>query len=98
MESFVTSPVDIIIGSTSFQWNVYVAPIDDDMLLGLDFLKYHNVIVDLVKDELVIKDSVIPLTYGTASNVSKVANITVCKTTTVPPNTAVLLECDVNSV
>lgn len=37
MKVFVTNPVDIKIGSETFQWSVYIAPIDDDMLVGLDF-------------------------------------------------------------
>lgn len=37
METFVIGPVDIRIGSCNYPSEIYVAPIDDEML-GLDFL------------------------------------------------------------
>lgn len=44
------------LGHKQFTWNFYVAPITDDVLLGLDFLKSKKVIVDLQNDTLVMKD------------------------------------------
>ena len=67
------------------------------MLLGLDFLKHHNAVLDLLKDEMVIKNEVISLTYGKASEVKMVAKITVCRTTVLPPNTATLLKCKMSN-
>ena len=39
MEGKLVGPIDIKIGSNTYQDNIYVAPIEDDMLLGLQFLK-----------------------------------------------------------
>ena len=96
MKSFITGPVDIVVGSTTFRWKVYIAPIDDDMLLGLDFLKHHNVVVDLIKDQLIIQDKVVQLTYGKANMVPKIAKVTVPKRTVIPPNSAVLVKCNIS--
>ena len=42
MNGFVAGPFDIQVGSQEFNINMYVAPIGDEMLLGLDFLKDHG--------------------------------------------------------
>jgi hypothetical protein len=45
------------IGTRSFEWEVYVAPIHDSLLLGLDMLRDANVTIHasgrvLIKEEL----------------------------------------------
>ena len=57
--------------------------------MGLGFLKPHNVIVDLLKDELVVKGKVVLLTYGKANMVPKIAKVTIPKPTGIPPNSEV---------
>ncbi len=42
MKGFVVGPLTLTLGGQEFQENVYVAPIEDDMLLGLDFLRRHG--------------------------------------------------------
>lgn len=46
METFVIGPVDIKIGSCIYPSEIYVALIDDELLLGLDFLHRNNVVID----------------------------------------------------
>ena len=44
MKGYKVGPVSISIGSQAFKINeVYIAPIDDNMLLGLDFLNARNI-------------------------------------------------------
>ena len=43
MEGFVVGPIALKLGSSIFSKAVYAAPIQDDMLLGLDFLLRHGV-------------------------------------------------------
>ncbi|VDH99672.1 Hypothetical predicted protein [Mytilus galloprovincialis] len=38
MDAFVVGPVELKIGERTYRTDIYVAPIDNDMLLGLDFL------------------------------------------------------------
>ena len=43
MDGFVVGPVALKLGKNTFPEAVYVAPIQDDMLLGLDILLRHGV-------------------------------------------------------
>lgn len=47
MEGFVVGPVSLKFGNSTFPEAVYVAPIQDDVLLGLDFLLRHGVDIKL---------------------------------------------------
>ncbi|KAH3808225.1 hypothetical protein DPMN_136578 [Dreissena polymorpha] len=42
MSGFVCGSLAIKLGESEFEENVNVAPIQDDMLLGLDFMRKHN--------------------------------------------------------
>lgn len=55
METFIIGPVDIRIGSCNYPSEIYVAPIDDEMLLGLDFLHRNNVVIDCSNNQFSIK-------------------------------------------
>jgi len=45
-----------------------------------------------------IKGNVIPLTYGKTNNApSRIAKVKICKTTVLPPNAVVMLQCDVTA-
>ena len=35
--------VPLTLGGRSYKWDFYVAPIEDELLLGLDFMVYHKV-------------------------------------------------------
>jgi hypothetical protein len=39
--------VNICMGGINYNWDVYVAPIHDKLILGLDFMSHHNVVIDL---------------------------------------------------
>ena len=47
MEGFIVGPVALKLGETTFFEAVYVAPIQGDMLLGLDFFLRHGVDIKL---------------------------------------------------
>ncbi|KAH3876912.1 hypothetical protein DPMN_000764 [Dreissena polymorpha] len=48
MNGFIVGPVTIQLGDLVFQERVYVAPIEDCMLLGVDFLRKHGATIDIV--------------------------------------------------
>jgi hypothetical protein len=48
----------------SYCTDVYVAPIDDDMLLGLDFLKRRQTITDLKNNTFTIGNDQIEIKEG----------------------------------
>ena len=47
IEGAITGPLLLNLGKQSYKEEVCVAPIVDEMLLGLDFLKKNNIIIDL---------------------------------------------------
>ena len=62
MDTIIVGPVKLEVGSSkSYCTDVYVAPIDDYMLLGLDFLKRHQTITDLKNNTFTIGNDQIPL-------------------------------------
>ncbi|MCG8077509.1 MAG: retropepsin-like domain-containing protein, partial [Candidatus Thiodiazotropha taylori] len=100
MQGFVAGPVNLQLGSSIFPEAVYVAPIQDDMLLGLDFLLRHG--VDIKLEELYLsfreRNEKIPIEVEkTSSKESTVARVTIHKTTKIPPNSVVRLQCEITN-
>jgi hypothetical protein len=89
MDTIIAGPVKLEVGSKSYCTDIYVAPIDDDILLGLDFLKRHQTITDLKNNTFTIGDDQIPLYCGPQSEIPIVAKVTVPKRTVVPPHSVV---------
>ena len=52
--------VDIWIGHKRYPWNIYVANIADEAILGFDFLKAKEGIVNLHRNELTLCSEVLP--------------------------------------
>jgi hypothetical protein len=65
-----------------------VAPIEEDMLLGLDFLEANGVSLHLKEKELKIAGEVIPISLGTGSPLvnEKETGVFLAKECKVPPN------------
>ena len=42
-EGYVVRKVPLTLGGRSYKWDLYVALIEDELLLGLDFMVYHKV-------------------------------------------------------
>ena len=61
MKAKLIRGVELAIDGISYQSNVYVAPISDDCLLGLDFLKAHNCIIDMIRNTMSIDTQTIPI-------------------------------------
>ena len=98
MEGFVVGPVALQLGKSKFPEAVYVAPIQDDMLLGLDFLLRHG--VDIKLDDLCLDfrgkgESVKIEVERNATKESKVAKVMIEKTVKVPPNSVLRLQCKI---
>jgi hypothetical protein len=47
------------LGDTTFTWDVFVTPMADDLILGLDFLEHHGSQVDLEKHTVRIGDQLL---------------------------------------
>ena len=60
MVASIVKGIKLAIGKSVFQWDVYVAPITDDIILGLDFLVANECVVDLKSSAVIIEGEVIP--------------------------------------
>ena len=49
MNEYIAGPFQVVLGTHQFSVEIYVAPIEEDMLLGLDFLKANGVSLHLRK-------------------------------------------------
>ena len=78
--------VPITIGTQTFLHSVCVAPINDLCLLGLDFLKVTESIIDLSNDMLDIEGEKVPI-KTVNSQVLQVSKIVVVRRTVVQPQT-----------
>ena len=94
MDAFVAGTFDLKVGSTTYRTDIYVAPIDDNMLLGLDFIFKSKAILDCAKQVLLINGEPVPLMYGPAELVPKVAKVTLQETIDIPPNSVVRVSCE----
>ncbi len=52
--------INIKLGHNNYKWNVCVAPMSDNVILGLDFLKAHLGLVDVGRNVVAIDGQVLP--------------------------------------
>ena len=81
--------VEISIGGEVYKWDVYVAPITDDLILGLDFVLGYQCSVDFRSRVLTIGSKVIPAVLKEGDGGPQISRIVVKKRTVVPPNSMV---------
>ncbi len=94
MKGFVVGPVTLTRGGQEFQENIYVAPIEDDMLLGLDFLRRHGAQINL--PPVLYRDRGNWDSHGKSGlGSAKVTKVTVRRTTKVPPNSMAYVPCGI---
>lgn len=98
MKGFEVGLVSISLGSQVFTVEeVYVAPIEDNMLLGLDFLLEHRMVVNMDTGNLGIGHECILMNSHLEGSPSelKVEQVVVLKITKIPPGSVVLFPCNV---
>ncbi|MES9879305.1 MAG: reverse transcriptase family protein, partial [Sedimenticola sp.] len=92
----IIGPVKLKLGKVQYLEKVYVAPIEDEMLLGLDFLQKHQVNINLPQAVLQLPSEIIPMSMAN-SNKTRIARVTVDSKTVIPPNTVKLVKCSTDS-
>ena len=60
MTGFHLPSLTIELGANTYTWDVIVAPISNQVLLGIDFLKHLHIIVDLSQNALCLGKEIIP--------------------------------------
>ena len=88
MNGYIAGPFQVVLGTHLFTVEIYMAPIEEEMLLGLDFLEANGVSLHLKEKELQIAGDVIPMSVGTGSPLvnEKEAGVFLAKGCKVPPN------------
>ena len=64
MNGFIVGPTVIGLGPKQIQTEIYVAPIEDDMLLGFDVLRRQGVELNMGEGQLRMGADVVPMTLG----------------------------------
>ena len=85
-------PVYIKLGQHSSLEAVYTAPIQDDMLLGLDYLKKYRATVDLDQEKLWLHGECLPLISGNVCP-QVISKVWLLHPVTIAPNTAINAHC-----
>ncbi len=95
----VVGPLAIKLGKGVYTEDVIVAPIQDDMLLGLDFMLKHDVSINLPRAHVLLGGEEIPMVINQSTEPSHVSRVCVEKRTVIPPNSVKLVPCksDINS-
>ena len=77
------------VGQSNFRQDVFVAPIRDHCLLGMDFLLAHNGKIDLSLGEVNIDGEIIPATLrrDATGNTYRISRVFVKKRQVIPPGT-----------
>ncbi len=97
MNGFVVGPMHISIGNQTFEENIHVAPIQNDMLLGLDFLRRHQALINIPESYIQIGGENIAMVCGKSDTTgASVSRVVVCKTMICPPNSLTKVPCSVN--
>ena len=93
MKGFVAGPVKLKIGNNYYRGPVYVAPIEQDMLFGVDIMREGDAIIDMGKQKFVFKGHEIMMNTGEENANPKVARVTIAKRIVIPPNSAAQVKC-----
>jgi len=93
MKCRIMQPMCFSIHGFEFRQSLHVAPIDCDMLLGMDFLSRYRANLDLGKLTLTLNGKTMNVTFGPKAKPS-VNRVTIPTRTVVPPNSVVRLTCE----
>ena len=67
MNGYITGPFQVVQGTHQFSVEIYVAPLEEEMLLGLEFLEANGVSLHHKEKKLQIAGEVIPMSWGAGS-------------------------------
>ena len=100
LEAYRMKDVNLRLGLANFKLDVVIAPIQDPMLLGIDFLYRYKLNIDLSKECLFSGDNVIPATIRSSprGDPYTISRVTMTKTITVPPNSVRLAEVELEDL
>jgi transposase InsO family protein/predicted aspartyl protease len=94
----VVKDVQLGIGKQTFSWDLIVANIRDDFILGLDFLKEQRALIDINTNVLILNKEVVPVSCKRNSSGEEVitSRVTLNSTIVIPADSGFGVECDIN--
>ncbi|KAH3893570.1 hypothetical protein DPMN_017718 [Dreissena polymorpha] len=97
MQGFIVGPIKLKIGNCWYKEQLYVAPIDTDMLLGFDILvNTGKAILNMAEATLIFDGQVLSLNLGSTDGQPWVAEVRVGKRRVIPPNSVVRVKCNMS--
>ena len=93
MEGFIAEPISIAIGQSIYKGPIYVAPIEQDMLLGIDLLRKGQAVLDVGMGTLVYGGERITLSVDRNSAHPIVSRVSVAKRCVIPPHSIAKVKC-----
>ena len=93
MDGGVVGPVRLKLGDRECTENIYVAPLEDEMLLGFDLLTKYGANIDMGRRTITFQDGPVDLLWPGESPAPKVSVVTVAKRKVVPPNSVTYVKC-----
>ena len=88
----------IEIGCQTFPHEIWVADIQDECILGLDFLALHECLVNLREDVLYIGDEEVPLVKSRSSPDSHCYKTVLVKSVSIPPRTEMVVSARIEGL
>ena len=89
MKAHIVFPVRLKLGEKVYEEQIYVAPIEDEMLLGIDFLEKHKADIDICERQLKLDGITLPMQLSSDGTTPKVARVVLNRRTIIPPNSVV---------
>lgn len=94
MTGFVAGPILIKMGDREICENVYVAPIDNDMLLGKDLMTKYSAYINIPDMYISIGGQTLYMTCK-ETHTPRVSKVTVSRLTKIPPRCVMTVSCTV---
>ncbi len=91
--------MNIRLGHRNYKWNVCVAPMSDNVILGIDFLKAYAGLVDFGRNVVAIDGQILPAKLKVAATDDQIhiSRVHICKRVVIPPETIGFVQCSVDS-
>ena len=98
INGYIAGPFQVDLGTHQFSVEIYVAPIEEEMLLGLDFLEANGVSLHLNEKKLHITGEVISMSWGARSPLvnEKETGVSLVRGCMVSPNSVMRVEAQLS--